>query len=359
MRRELIGLGSALALVLGTAVGAAAEDSVPVECGDVVIGAAHLTHDLTCTGVGLVMEPGASLDLRGFTLRGPGLDSGVEAIATDPEVEGGPARTLSNGTVADWSLVMGGEFDRFAVVLSGVTVQDNGQVLGGMFVNLDAEASTFLRNGSVVQSWGGVMNIRSSTFRENSVGIVAGPYTPSISINGSTFIDNGVGVSCEEGGVRVTSSTFRGGGTAIRSWYCGTRLYNSSFTGFDHAVVTEWLQGSSGRGDEFIGNRFTGNQVALDLGVGGVIRSNDFKRNGTGVLATTAGTSTEIQELTLAGNTFKHNGDGAFIDTVVQVQGNKAMHNTGYGIYAPLAVDLGGNVARHNGNDCVGVVCAR
>ena len=43
----------------------------------------------------------------------------------------------------------------------------------------------------------------------------------------------------------------------------------------------------------------------------------------------------------------------------MSIGGNSARNNTGWGINAPGATDLGGNTARHNGNEpqCVGVVC--
>ena len=43
----------------------------------------------------------------------------------------------------------------------------------------------------------------------------------------------------------------------------------------------------------------------------------------------------------------------------MSIGGNDARNNTGWGIYAPGATDLGGNTAAHNGNQpqCVGVVC--
>ena len=59
----------------------------------------------------------------------------------------------------------------------------------------------------------------------------------------------------------------------------------------------------------------------------------------------------EVEELT----------DGLEADLAgVEVGNNTAKKNGGYGIYAPGAVDLGGNIASGNAlGDCVGVSCTR
>lgn len=65
---------------------------------------------------------------------------------------------------------------------------------------------------------------------------------------------------------------------------------------------------------------------------------------------------------TITGNVFRNNaGSGIYTDaTSLAVGGNTAIGNGEYGIHAPAAIDLGGNVARGNGTaDCVGLVCAR
>jgi len=62
-------------------------------------------------------------------------------------------------------------------------------------------------------------------------------------------------------------------------------------------------------------------------------------------------------------NTLRRNGDGINLLDVfgtALLGGNRAVNNTGWGINAPQATDLGGNTASGNGNEpqCVGVVCA-
>lgn len=55
------------------------------------------------------------------------------------------------------------------------------------------------------------------------------------------------------------------------------------------------------------------------------------------------------------------NGDAILSETAGTLRGNVAIGNTDYGIYAPRATDLGGNIAFRNDVEpqCTGVVCAR
>ncbi len=91
-----------------------------------------------------------------------------------------------------------------------------------------------------------------------------------------------------------------------------------------------------------------------------VIRGNTFRGNGTGFLSQTIENGIDEAWTVVESNTFSRNGDGIRSNRPgVQIGRNVATNNTGWGIYAELAVDLGGNVARRNGNEpqCVGVVC--
>jgi hypothetical protein len=63
----------------------------------------------------------------------------------------------------------------------------------------------------------------------------------------------------------------------------------------------------------------------------------------------------------LEGNIVLRNGDATYSELPGTLKGNVAISNTGYGIYAPRATDLGGNIAFRNGPEpqCTGAVCAR
>ena len=84
---------------------------------------------------------------------------------------------------------------------------------------------------------------------------------------------------------------------------------------------------------------------------GNVLRGNDLA-------FTASGTSGAVP--TLVANRFVRNGDAVVVEQPgVALGDDVALHNAGWGIYAPDAVDLGGNTARGNGHDpqCVGVSC--
>ena len=105
--------------------------------------------------------------------------------------------------------------------------------------------------------------------------------------------------------------------------------------------------------------RDNGTAVRVDARTTVDLRGSTFERNGTGYTAT-AGTPDGYAAL-LEGNTFSRNGDGIRAEVPgTSLRQNTATRNTGWGIYAPGAVDLGGNVARRNGRSpqCVGVVCS-
>ncbi|GMA86412.1 hypothetical protein GCM10025868_16620 [Angustibacter aerolatus] len=111
--------------------------------------------------------------------------------------------------------------------------------------------------------------------------------------------------------------------------------------------------------DDVTLNRFSGNGVGLRLGTFSrtSLQRNRFERNGTGV-----GTAASDEEHTLEAvrNTFDRNHDGMLLDVGTNRLGrNVVRDSTDWGIRAPGAVDLGGNVATGNGHvpQCLGVTC--
>lgn len=74
----------------------------------------------------------------------------------------------------------------------------------------------------------------------------------------------------------------------------------------------------------------------------------------------TADVASRVTDMVLDGNDLRRNGDAIYVDSVAHVHANTAIANTGWGIWTPLATDLGGNVAYRNGTEpqCVGVVCS-
>ncbi len=62
----------------------------------------------------------------------------------------------------------------------------------------------------------------------------------------------------------------------------------------------------------------------------------------------------------MEGNYFTLNKDAVVLNTFARIKTTTAVKNAGWGIYAPRATDLGGNVAYSNLREpqCMGVTCA-
>ena len=66
------------------------------------------------------------------------------------------------------------------------------------------------------------------------------------------------------------------------------------------------------------------------------------------------------ERFVLEENTFRRNRDAVLVPrAAASLRGNDAFRNSGQGIVAPNATDLGGNTARGNGVEpqCTGVTC--
>ena len=121
-------------------------------------------------------------------------------------------------------------------------------------------------------------------------------------------------------------------------------------TGFE--AVGAWA-GSTLRGNVF---RDVGTAVRLSSATATLI-DNVFTRNG---VAFTAEGDDPFFSAALEGNRFVRNGDGILgVGVPTTLRDNVAVANQRWGINAPGATDLGGNVAHANGTEpqCVGVAC--
>jgi hypothetical protein len=351
-------LGAACLALLGAATAATAAPPGGPACGDTVSGSVALTRDLVCTDVGLVLLPGAVLDLRGHALVGPGRDVGGVALDVSfDDVQNDPPVTVRNGTVRGWATVFPS-----ATTLTGtlrhVAVQDNTVVADLVSSSLTFDRSTFRHNGLVVGGFSIGVDVTRSTFEDNDTVLSVGP-PGGATVTRSTFTHNGVAMSCSEGDLTVTSSVFRANTTAVSADACVSTVEDSTFRDNGTAFVSRMIfpDGSPGT-DRVAGSLFVGNDVAVHAGVRTVVEDSTFRRNGTGLLSQSAGTPFEVEDVTVQGSTLTRNGDGVVIDTAAHVGGNTATRNDGYGLFVPVAVDLGGNVASRNGIDCVGVVCS-
>jgi hypothetical protein len=345
------------AALVGTAATSAALPPDGLECGDTVSGTVTLTADLRCDDVGVVLRPGAVLDLGGHALVGQGRDGGGVALETTFEEAPGDPVVVRNGTVRDWANVFRGQAN-LGATLDGVVVQDNAVVADLVSSTLTFERSTFRRNGLVVGGFDLGVDVTGSVFAHNDTALSVGP-PGSTTVRRSTFSRNGVAMSCSEGSLDVASSTFHDNATAVGSDWCVATVQSSGFTSNDTAFVSRMITpaGSAGT-DRIAHSRFVGNDVALAVGVRSVVEDNVLLRNGTALVSQSAGTPLEVEDVTVLRNRLVRNGDGVLVDTAAHVGDNVALRNDGYGLNVPLATDLGGNVALGNGVDCVGVDCA-
>lgn len=341
MRNALIGFGSALILLSAISAGpAAAVPAKAVKCGDTVTTTTRLTRDLRCGAIGLVMMPGATLDLGGHRLIGQGTKSGGHAIGTDAtSTDFTTPLTVKNGIITGWHDVLVTGASTLHANVSNVTFTGNGNVLSWPYMVLDVKSSRFFNNNDVATSFGG----------------------GRITVDGSTFVGNHLALSLSEGRIVANNSSFRNNATAIAADWTGVTLRNNTFTGNGTAYTSDSVWPFfEGIFDSLIANRFVDNGVALDLGVGAYLRGNLFQRNDTALRSVWHHVDPQAVVLVMEQNTLTQNRDAVHIEASASLRDTVAINNSGHGIYAPGATDLGGNVAYGNGIDpqCTGVVCS-
>lgn len=330
---------AASVLALGAPAHAAPPPGSAVQCGDTLTGDHHLAGNLTCPGVAFTVVAPASLDLRGHTLRGG--DVAFAMAATD-DTEAHPF-VVRNGRVRGFETVALNAPDAFAwnITLTHLKIDGNGTVARG-------------------NDWGGPTVIDRSTVADNTT-VFAMERFATVTVTSSRLVRNDV----------VISSISDGGAAAITDSTLVDNRRLSGFVGIAHlTLLRNVIRGS----DEVVSpfwwvfvraadNTFVDNRVAVSLGSHpGDVRGNTFRGNGVAIAAAAPIGSIWEGAAAIVDNTLRRNGDAIVTEdgAVVSVGDNRALHNSGWGIYAPGATDLGGNVAKGNGNEpqCTGVVCA-
>lgn len=343
------------AALLAVPAQAAGPGPTPVtECGQQVTGSAYLAQDLTCAEVGVTVLGGGTLDLRGRTISGPGAAQGGTGVALggdgSAEVRNGRITGFYNGVYA---------YGPGTKTVRSVTAEDNSHgvaAFGDMFEenpadlrivrstlqgNIDGVSTAWLHRVEITRStiadnnwgaqfaWAGVAVVSTTTVEGNSSGLLCGV---TCTITGSTFTGNEYeGVFQDGGELDLSSSVLSDNGTGYQGGMSVARLTGNTFTSNGVGVVGGF---------------------ELDLR----LERSTFRDNGTGYTTDSDGGPVD----TLVRNTFVHNGDAIVSDAAELALGrNTANANSGWGIHAPNATDLGGNRAAGNGNDpqCVGVVC--
>ncbi|MFS0704932.1 right-handed parallel beta-helix repeat-containing protein [Cellulomonas sp. 179-A 9B4 NHS] len=359
----------ATALLVGSCVLAAPAAAAPppaapaLACGDTVTGAVLLDRDLVCTTApGLVLTRGATVDLGGHTVRGPGEGTGLLIDWPDGESGTDPV-TVVNGTVRDWGT--GIEVQEATLTLRGMTFDRAAYTaVSGFRSDVTLEDSTIRRTGYGVNVYYyGSLTVARSRFVDNGTGL-AGGFNTGMTVTDSTFERNTTGAECSESYAQVIRTRVVRNTTGVSfDWCLGSRLHDSELVRNETAFRTRTpapYDVGDWEGDQVFRNRFDRNEVAVDLRENAHLQDNRFTRNGTAFRALTAGNDFPISLFALERNTFDRNGDAVDVDTRIRMQDNVATRNTGWGIHTPAAEDLGGNVAWGNGREpqCTGVVCA-
>jgi len=348
---------AALVAVLAAPAGAAPPQPV---CGTTLSVSTSLRSDLTCTGPGLTLAPGVTLNLRGHTLSGSGTGTGVSVSAFG-------ATTVTNGTITGWSTgvatSLDGEWEGVGgpLTVRKVTFRDNrwgldtsGESGTGAFVKpTTVVRSTFDHNNAgLVSAWFSAPVIDRSTFTDNTIGLWS---NADATVDRSRFERNDEGMKVYEGGATVSRSRFVDNTLGVTvTAVSGVTITDSRFSGGDVALTGAWEASLDVSGTAFVAS---GTGVLMDHG-SGTFDQNTFTSNGVGFRQASPDGYTVLRD-----NVFRLNGDGILSDAGdpdLQLGGNTVRRSSGWGIYAPGAVDLGGNTARRNGNEpqCVGVVCA-
>jgi len=358
-------LAALLAGALTALVAPLAGAETPVSCGSTLTSNTVLGHDLHCSGAGLRLAPGVTLDLGGHRLTGNGTGTAVTAT------EATTTRVL-NGTIRDWDLGVQFEsvlpFPTSPLRLDRLRLVDAPLDIAGGDVRL--ERSNLQRSP---------LHLHYSTLRAKATVLRASNTDGElnqITLTDSTVIGGGVGLD-ENNVVTLVRTSLTGTGYAGSPVHCGgavtvrdstVRGYAQPIYGFaDSCPLTvtrsTFLGNTGGAINSVTGeagsvtvtdSTFRNNGVAV-TGGGLDVRDSAFRHNAAGVVATDAASSAVRDSIfrDQTGSGISSTGSG------LTVKNNLAVRNGGYGIYAPAANDLGGNRARLNTlGQCVGLVCA-
>ncbi|MDQ0375077.1 NosD domain-containing protein [Cellulomonas humilata] len=337
-RSVLTALLAAAVLSVGIAPAHASPPPGPaVRCGDVVTGDRHLARNLTCPGVAFTVVPPATLDLRGHTLRGGDVAFAVQATGMDtfPFV-------VRNGRITGFGTVVENAPDAFAwnVTLAGLRIDRNATVARG-------------------NDWGGPVVVDGSTVADNTTVFDMERFA-DLNVMRSRLVRNDVVISSISDGGRAAFTDSTLVDNRRLSGFVGVAnltLLRNTIKGSEEVVSPWWWVFASVED-----NTFVDNGVAVSLGSHpGNVRRNTFRGNGVGIAAAAPGGGIWDGPAEIVGNTLTRNGDGIVTEdgAVVSVGDNRALRNSGWGIFVPGATDLGGNVAKGNGLEpqCTGVVC--
>jgi hypothetical protein len=210
------------------------------------------------------------------------------------------------------------------------------------------------------------------------------PFTAPITVKNGTLRGSVVRGHVIVDRVRFDGATsFAFGGSVTRSRLTASPLAVLATTTVDHnrfidsPVSVDTALFGFGPGFAITNNRLDGSSISMAIGFGpgalaGEVSGNRI-RNSSGVGLRLAFEVGAVDDLSIADNRVARNdGDGISVVRLdpltgtgghVTVTGNKTIRNGGAGIRVsdgtpPAVIDGGGNIARRNGEPCVGIVCS-
>ncbi len=377
MRKSVMSGAAALVLVstlmAGPALAAPGEPPsaiapVAAQCGTLIAAhtEAYLASDLHCP---LTMAAGSTLDLKRHSLIGSGASSGDAITYQDTAGETTtPNITLKNGTVTNWGRVFG-NIDGPGMVLRQMMISNVATAFSGFHSVIDADYTVFANNGAVVD--GGIVGatVNHSAFINNTGGI-SSYFAGFLTVANSMFMGNGTAINCTQQQVKITGSSFIRNTVAVNLRGCSgatvtDNLFMSNGTGVSSVLYSPCGPCSNpvaqqAISDQFLRNRFQSNSLAVNVLHSATLVANTFNRNTTALHSVALLDGSVPAQIAATSNSFTRNGAAIYLTSPSTLKANSAINNTANGIYAPAAIDLGGNVASGNGimPQCTGVVCA-
>lgn len=374
------------ALLLAVALGggtAAAAPTPGVTCGSTLTTDVTLTADLHCpSGNGILLGSNVTLDLGGHSLVGSGSGVGVQTAFLS---QGG--NTVRNGTIENWDAGVvfqetppdGTPYTLSDVDLVHAPVRHSLGLTTLYVTRVDAVDST------IVGEYSSHLAITDSTLTRSDVEVLfaaiatitdsvllqttVSAYQAGVTIDSSRLDGKGISAlgSVSESIITIADSDVKNYARPIGGFWGGATITGSTFTDMAGGVLGDVSSGFAPDGpSEIVGNTFTRSGVVLRGNVPMIVENNTFKHNTIGVEFTLPAPWADVPPPTADGSRAvgniltKNSGTGILTELPgLQVGDNTAIRNGGYGIYAPGAIDLGGNVAYGNAlGQCVGVVCA-
>jgi parallel beta-helix repeat protein len=382
---QLLALVAVLIVVSCLGVAAGPAFASHVSCGDTVTGDTTLDSDLlNCPGTGIVIgADDVTLDLNGHTVDGDGVLGCDEFYACDFGVDntgGYDGVTIENGSIRDFATAVFA-FDASDNRLRRLSASHN--ILGGLLLiaspGARIEHNTISGNGLTTDQAGLIVFDSSEILIErNTVSDNGDIGMFLVGVDDSRVERNAVsgnpetGIGLDGGGNDVSRNRVVRNGEGItvggddntvarnhvadsRAGVEGGGLGIFVAAGRDNLVERNFVVGASRSGIQvsLLPEELEGGPPAVDT----VVRRNELRGNGDGVLVQTTALGTVLEMNHALGS----GDDGIDVDSAATTLiANHAKHNGDLGIEAVVGViDGGRNKAHGNGNplQCTNVAC--